>query len=145
MGPDKNSPVIMVLDKHFHANGNVFLCCCRPKMDIYDPAGNPLGKVDDPWSLCWVDQSVYNNEGVKLFTAGGCPWQLGIFCPCLAPVLFPVTNELNGQRDGMIAKRFGNRFQVQFPSGSGVNDKSLLLAMTFLLDFQYFEVQKNNN
>ena len=95
-----------------------------------------------------MDQRIFGPDGQQIYGAAGSVCQTGVFCPCLAPVEFALT-DTNGQpTDGGIAKIFGgcaeiiakvNKFRVTFPAGADPKQKMALIGCTMLIDFEYFE------
>ena len=115
---------------------------------VPDGLGQKIGHIEDPWKCCVMDQRIFGPDGQQIYGAAGSVCQTGVFCPCLAPVEFALT-DTNGQpTDGGIAKIFGgcaeivakvNKFRVTFPAGADPKQKMALIGCTMLIDFEYFE------
>ena len=74
---------------------------------VPDGLGQKIGHIEDPWKCCVMDQRIFGPDGQQIYGAAGSVCQTGVFCPCLAPVEFALT-DTNGQpTDGGIAKIFG--------------------------------------
>lgn len=149
-GATKDGPVVQSMHKPFHLQGN--WCCCRPHLDVSDGQSNPIGTVDDPWACCVMNQKLHSKDGKPLFTTSGSVWQLGMCCPCLAPVEFDVKR--NEEVVANISKlpldlcecfKKTNRFVVDFKSITDPEERRMIFASAMLADLQYFEVNKNDS
>jgi hypothetical protein len=149
-GYDQNSPVFIQMHKPFHLAGN--FPCCRPVLHISDGANMPLGRVEDPFSCCQMDQKIFDHTNQFRYGVAGTICQLGLCCPCLGDVVFNITNQA-GEPVGEIRKMFDgcgelmlhtNKFKITFPNMLTAEDRALVFSSAMLIDLQYFEVSKNN-
>ncbi|KAH3699317.1 phospholipid scramblase 2-like [Dreissena polymorpha] len=145
---DNNFQPLISVYRPFRCVGSCLWCCCLQEMDIQSPPGNTIGNVKQIWT-CWTPKyEVYDNQGQLVFTINGeC-----CYCAPCTDIFFQVT-DASGQEVGRIIKNWGgcreilggvNDFRVQFPPEMDIYKKSLLLGATFLIDFVYFERNKNN-
>eukprot|EP00747_Dinoflagellata_sp_TGD_P164414 gnl/TRDRNA2_/TRDRNA2_184321_c0_seq1.p1 gnl/TRDRNA2_/TRDRNA2_184321_c0~~gnl/TRDRNA2_/TRDRNA2_184321_c0_seq1.p1 ORF type:complete len:226 (+),score=48.76 gnl/TRDRNA2_/TRDRNA2_184321_c0_seq1:80-757(+) len=150
-GPDKMAPEVLHMHKPF---GIPCLCLCRPEFEVTLPSGTPVGKVEDPFACCTMNQHIYNDQGELVFNVDGSICQCGLCCKLCADVEFSVTDPHSGEEIGHITKpkvtcmemcKKINRFQVQFPEGCSEHDKALLVASAMLLDLAYFEENQNDD
>jgi len=145
-GQDKTGPTVMTMQKPFHLQG---CCCLRPSFEVV--ANNKIiGRVEDPWRCCYMDQQIKDANGTLMLATGGSPWQCGAFCPCCYGITFKVTKK-DGQKCGEITKMKAdcsemccgtNRFMINMISVPDETERKMLLASAMLLDLQYFETQK---
>lgn len=149
-GHDKLGTVIGQIHRSF---GLPNCCCIRPKLVVTDGQGVEIGRIDDPFKCCDMDQIVYDKDGNKVYGVAGSICQIGMCCPCCGEVKFDVTNPAD-QEVGSINKIFGgcaevmtgcNQFQCVFPTDANPQQKMVLLGATMGLDMSYFEKSKNNN
>lgn len=149
-GASKEGDVVMKMKKPFHLQGCI--CCCRPSFDLVDGAEKNIGKVEDPWRCCVMDQKIFGAGGQQVFTTSGSIWQLGMCCPCCAPVNFGVMKD--GKQVASVEKMTlscgelclkTNRFKINFDQVTDPEEKKLVLGSAMLLDLEYFEQKKNNN
>lgn len=147
LGQDKQAPLLLSMYKPCHCHAN--LCCLRPTMTISDGAGRPVGRIDDPFACCLVNQHVLNSQGEERFYVRGSCCQLGLYWAC-CDVSFDVESAASGAK-GRIQKIFDgfgeiflntNRFKIDYPPDATEEDKALLFASAMLLDLQYFEKNK---
>jgi len=148
-GSTKDGPIVQTMSKPFHCQGCCFL---RPKFDVSSPSIGGLGRVEDPFRCCLMDQQVYDKSDKLLFTTNGSICQAGICCPCCCSVDFDVLK--NGAPVGKISKQpldllecctKTNRFIIDFDKITDATEKRMLLAAAMLVDLEYFEQQKNDN
>ena len=146
-GDSKEGPEMLRFHKPFHLQGCI---CCRPSMTISDSAGKQLGRVEDPFVCCAMNQKVFDDQDKLKYNVEGSICQIGLCCPCCGDVKFDVTDAQGGS-PGVIKKLFGgcselclgtNKFKVTFPKNATEPDKSLLLGATMLVDLQYFEAKE---
>jgi len=150
-GGSKEGPVVMKMAKPFHLQGCI--CCCRPSFELFDGAGKEkIGKIEDPWRCCVMDQKIFDKTGQQVFTTSGSICQFGMCCPCCAGVSFDVKKD--GNKVAGIEKMAlscgelclkTNRFKISFDQVTDPDEKKLVLGSAMLLDLEYFEQNKNNN
>jgi len=151
-GSTKDGPTMMSMYKPFHCQG---CCCMRPEFQVFTgpkSSNNTIGKIEDPCRCCAMDQQIKDTSGNLLYSTYGSICQLGMCCPCCAPVDFQIKK---GEQDvGLISKRpmtcgecmkKTNRFTIDFPKGANPTEKQLVFAAAMLCDLEYFEQNKNDN
>ena len=127
------------------------ICClCRPEIDvILNSTGQAIGKIKHVCTVCDPIFEVYNGAGLRFIVTGSC---------CQCAIIFPSTfgkcyrGEFDilegGQPVGKITREIANMaemntdadtYVVNFPPTADANDKLLLIGLTMLLDYQYFE------
>lgn len=145
---DNQGQQLLSLDRPLRCQGSFMWCCYLQEMDIQSPPGISIGGIRQIWT-CWTPKyEVYDAQHQPLFIIEGqCCW----CAPCTDRV-FSVTDAQKGQEVGTIIKHWGgaremcggvNDFSVNFPVDLDVMQKGLLLGATFLIDFNYFEQQRN--
>ncbi|XP_053409244.1 phospholipid scramblase 2-like [Mercenaria mercenaria] len=144
---DNNMQPLIQLYRPLKCVGSCMWCCCLQEMSIMSPPGVSIGSVKQIWT-CWLPKyEVHDNQGNHLFTINGeC-----CYCACCTDIMFNVS-DAQGTEIGRITKHWGglrelcggvNDFSVQFPANMDVFQKTLLVGSTFLIDFIYFERNKN--
>lgn len=124
--------------------GNTVLHLVRPfrfffhRVDIYDARDNHLGAVQRRFSFVRRVYSILDSMGREL---------CDLFGPLLRPWTFKIRRD--GEDLGRIAKRWSGLFKegftdadnfgVEFPAGTGLTEKALLMGAVFLVDFVHFE------
>ncbi|XP_069474413.1 phospholipid scramblase 2-like isoform X2 [Ambystoma mexicanum] len=128
-----------------------FCPCCLQELEVQSPPGTTVGYVVQNWHPCLPKFTVQNErkEGV-LKISGPC-----ILCSCCADVNFEVKSLDECQAVGRISKQWSgfvkeaftdaDNFGIQFPMDLDVKIKAVLLGACFLIDFMFFEQQKNND
>ncbi|OWA53013.1 Phospholipid scramblase 2 [Hypsibius exemplaris] len=124
--------------------------CCLQTMDV-TASGQPIGFIEQEWSLCNPLFRVLNEQREPVLKIQG-PCMTCSFC---GNVEFQVLSSDGQMQVGMISKKWSglaqemftnaDNFGVHFPMDLSVDVKATLLAATFLIDFMYFENTKNNN
>ncbi|XP_060597103.1 phospholipid scramblase 2-like [Ruditapes philippinarum] len=144
---DNNWQPLIQMYRPLKCVGSFMWCCCLQEMSIMSPPGNTIGSIKQIWT-CWLPKyEVYDNQGSHIFTINGeC-----CYCACGTDINFQVS-DVTGTDVGRIIKHWGgcrelcggvNDFSVQFPANMDVFHKTILVAATFLIDFIYFEKNKN--
>ncbi|KAL4228869.1 Plscr4p [Mactra antiquata] len=146
---DNNWQPMVQLYRPFRCVGSLCWCCCLQEMDIMSPPGVTIGTVKQIWTPWSPKYGVFDQQGNQVFTINGeC-----CYCACCTDIMFPVSDASTGEEIGRIIKHWGgcrellggvNDFRVQFPAEMDIFKKTLLLGATFLIDFVYFERNKNN-
>ena len=127
-----------------------FLCCSRPRTSVTNlenGANVTLGIISKPFLYCEKGLEVYDPNSTKLYEVRGTCWQKGLLCGC-CPIeschsaQFKITNP-SGEIVGGLEKKKeqnakGDVFSLHFPKYSSKEEKALLVAATFLLDFNFF-------
>lgn len=150
----KDGPIIATYDKPWDAKGCFPLCFFkRPHFDVYDgDMGDKLGEVHDPFACCNLTQIMKNDAGDLVYKANGCCCQMGLcgLGACCA-VIFNITDDA-GQPAGKVVKDAGglmewicgmNKFHLEFPEGTSMGKKKLLIGSAMLFDVAYMELQEN--
>lgn len=91
----------MQIHKCFGVTG---CCFYRPEVILYDGLGNFVGKVEDPFKCCTMDQVIMDSDGTQIYGAAGTICQPGICCPCCGDVDFEITDAAGQPTTGKIAK-----------------------------------------
>ncbi|OWA54946.1 Phospholipid scramblase 2 [Hypsibius exemplaris] len=124
--------------------------CCLQTMDVM-ASGQPIGFIEQEWSLCKPRFRVLNAQREPVLKIQGpC-----MTCSLCRDVEFQVLSSDGQTQVGMIAKKWSglakemftnaDNYGVQFPMDLSVDVKGTLLAATFLIDFMYFDHTQNNN
>lgn len=149
-GMDHGGYKFATVDKSFSIQG---CCIFRPEFTVKNGDGEPIGRIEDPFACCVLNQKIYNASDELLYTAGGSVCQLGICCPCAGDVVFDLT-DTEDNKVGEIRKVFGGcgelllgltKFGLSFPDDADYDTRVLLLATVMGIEMQYFEQPKNNN
>ena len=128
-------------------------CLCRPEIKVV--LNNPsevVGKVNHTFTLCDPTFDLYDSTGnLKYIVSGSC-CQCAILCPNMfgkvSQGLFEIYEAGTKTPVGRITKEPANMselvtdadsYSVIFPPKANAKDKLLLMALTLLLDYQYFE------
>lgn len=150
-GKTKDDPIVQEMHKPFHCQG---CCFMRPHFDVYagKDGANKIGKIDDPFKCCQMDQQIYSKDDELLYTTQGSVCQLGMCCPVCFDVTFDILK--NENKVGEIKKPplnftecccATNRFLVDFQQIDDPEHRRMIFAAAMLLDLEYFEQQKGNN
>jgi uncharacterized protein YxjI len=110
-------------------------------LDIKDGNHNPLGSVKKKFSITSRKFIVVDTTGRELYS---------LKASHVVGRSFAVCDLRNGEREvGQIKKQWSgllqemysdaDNFGIQFPASATPNEKALLFAATFLIDFMYFE------
>lgn len=123
--------------------------CCLQKLEVSAPPGNLIGTVEQEWSVLFPRYRICNVSGDTMLRVRGplCTWS------CCGDVEFQITSadkehqvgRLTKQWTGLVKETFtdADNFGVTFPLDLDVNVKACLLALTFLIDFMFFEKAQN--
>lgn len=140
---DKAGPVLLRIKKARHLV--CFPCCSRPSAKVLDASGQPLGSVEDPFSLCNYNQNILDAEGNNRYNVNASCLQLGVVCPCCADVNFEISSagKVVGQMRRIALSMMEvfcpmTRFHMTFPKDATAEDKALLLAGHNMMDIVYF-------
>jgi len=146
-GSGKKDPALLRMYKPWHCTGCE--CFINPQMELDLPDGKKVGRIDDPFDCCNMNQQIFDADDNVRFKVTGPKCQSGICCPLCADTQFEVTDK-DDKMVGAITKpalNLGeaclqtNRFAVKFPEQCTMNDKALLVGSAMLLDLQYFDVK----
>jgi len=150
-GPSKEGEVIQTMEMPCHCSGP---CpCMRPNFTVQavgDGGGvEKIGSIDDPCHCCTMDQKVLGANDNEVFSVDGSICQMGMCCPCCAPVIFAAKK---GDRQVAGVEKLPldlsdcclktNRFIVDFGELKDPTERKLMLASAMLLDLEYFEEDK---
>ncbi|XP_053638581.1 phospholipid scramblase 1-like [Cherax quadricarinatus] len=128
--------------------------CCLQTLEVSCPStGATLGSIHQEWGFCTPMSgkfSVKNISDDTLLTIQGPCCAVG----CGSDVVFKVLTDDGSSEVGEIVKVWrgwcaealtdDENFKVTFPVDLEVQIKALLLGAAFLIDFLYFETQRNN-
>jgi len=145
-GPSNEGEVIQTMEMPFHCSG--LSRCMRPNFTV-QAGGQTIGSIDDPCHCCTMDQKVLGANGAEIFSVDGAICQMGMCCPCCAPVTFAAKKgdtQVGGVEklpmDLSDACVKTNRFIVDFGELKDPTERKLMLASAMLLDLEYFEEDK---
>ncbi|XP_052059780.1 phospholipid scramblase 2-like [Mytilus californianus] len=145
---DNNEQPLIQLYRPFRCQASLCMCCYLQEMDIMSPPGLSVGGVKQLWTPWKPKFEVHDAQNTPLFHILG---ECCFCCPC-TDITFQVVDAQKGHEIGQIIKHWGgcreicgavNDFKVTFPADLDVMKKTLLLGSTFLIDFNYFERNKN--
>uniref|UniRef100_A0A8C6UCZ6 Phospholipid scramblase n=1 Tax=Neogobius melanostomus TaxID=47308 RepID=A0A8C6UCZ6_9GOBI len=124
--------------------------CCLQEMEIQSPNGVPIGYVVQNWHPLLPKFTVMDAaRSAQLKIKGPC-------CAyrCSSDVVFQVLSRDEENLVGQISKQWAgflqealtdaDNFGISFPMDLNVRVKALLLGAVFLIDFMYFETNKNS-
>lgn len=144
---DNNMQPLIRVDRPFRCQASFMWCCYLQEMDIQSPPGVSIGTVKQLWTPWKPRFEVLDSQGQQNFIIEGeC-----CFCLPCRDIIFKVTDPKE-QEIGEIIKHWGgcreilgavNDFKVTFPAQLDVFKKALLLGAVFLIDFNYFERNRN--
>merc|ERR1712066_288401 len=152
-GATKEGPIAMAMHKPFHCQG---CCFMRPQFQVFSgvkESNQRIGTIEDPFRCCMMDQQIKDNKNTLVYSTYGSICQLGMCCPCCAPIDFQIKKP-GGQDVGLISKRpltcfeactKTNRFTIDFPKDADAAQRKLVFAAAMLADLEYFEQNKNDN
>ncbi|XP_072180162.1 phospholipid scramblase 1-like [Diadema setosum] len=118
--------------------------CCLMSAMVQSPGGYVLGYTRQKWSFCGATFSISGREDRQLATMESeC-------CPCRCCTSMDITILSRVGQEGAITKRWGGRkhyvnmdhefFTLQFPAGSDLRTKAVLMGAAFLADYMFFEM-----
>jgi hypothetical protein len=130
------------------------LCFGRPglKVSYVENGKNQyLGRIKDTWGFCSLILQIFDEDNSLKYTieAWCCQCGLNFDCPmdCCHDVGFYVRDgmgktlaTIEKKRQGCTAPKMDrkNNFAVRFPEKASKEDKALIMAAAFLLDYRYF-------
>jgi len=148
---DMANNLVLKVTRPFSCMPSLCNCCCMPTMQVQNgQTGVQIGDIRMSWSACGAN-NWFPNE-FTLYDAVGAP-----FCTCHSPCCEPWTFNImqNEQIVGQISKKFSglakelftdaDNFGCAFPPTANAEQRAVVLALVFLLDFCYFEDNNNNN
>ena len=150
LGNHKSGPQLATFHKDLHLNLCFFFM--RPAMTL-EIGGVAGGSVYDPCACCVVNQQVKNANGELAYIITGSVFQCAAMCPCF-DMHFDILKPGSEAPVGAVDKIFNgceelmlnvNKFRILFPEDATNEQKCLLVGAVMLLDFCYFEKEKNNN
>ena len=128
-------------------------CLCRPEINVMlSGSGQNIGKILHTFTCCDPTFDLYDSTGnIKYIVTGNC-CQCALLCPGMLGKtdrgLFDILEAGTNARVGTITKEpaslselvtDADTYIVTFPANATPNDKFLLMGLTLLLDYQYFE------
>ncbi|XP_034106883.1 phospholipid scramblase 2 isoform X1 [Drosophila albomicans] len=122
--------------------------CCLQTMEVSAPPGNPIGSIEQEWSICSPSFRILNHLGDTVLRIEG-PFCTFSLC---GDVEFNIVS-LTGEKVGKISKQWSGLareiftdadfFGITFPLDLDVRMKAVLLGATFLIDAMFFEKSGN--
>lgn len=134
---------------------SISMCCLfRPEIFLTLSEGNAkIGTVYSLFSLCTPEFEVYDGKDQLKYIATANCCQFGLlcsksFCGKLSEALFEIHNPKNMKVIGTITKQCANfaelftdadSYVINFPINANAYDKLLIIALSLLIDYKYFE------
>ncbi|KAJ7990675.1 hypothetical protein DPEC_G00302860 [Dallia pectoralis] len=130
-------------------------CCCFPcclqELEVQSPPGIPIGYVVQEWHPYLPKFTAQNDRReTQLKIRGPC-----VACRCYSDVNFEVNSpdeslavgKISKQWSGMMQEVFtdADHFGISFPMDLDVKMKAVMLGACFLIDFMYFESNKDRD
>ncbi|KAJ3665705.1 hypothetical protein Zmor_001191 [Zophobas morio] len=125
--------------------------CCLQTIEVSAPPGNPIGSVEQEWSIFYPTFAVKNANGDTVLRIEG-PF---FTCSCGNDVNFRITSGDGSEEIGKITKQWSgwvreaftdaDFFGITFPMDLDVKMKTVLLGGLFLIDMMFYETKQNNN
>ena len=134
-------------------------CCCRPEITVsINSTKKIVGKAVHIWTCCDPTFECYDEKGhLKYIVTASC-CQCILLCPGMIGKSyegqFDILDPSNNQPIGNIIKEpatlsemvtDADSYTVNFPANANAYDKMLLMGLTILADYQYFETNASNN
>ena len=134
-------------------------CCCRPEITVsINSTKKVVGKAVHIWTCCDPTFECYDGKGhLKYIVTASC-CQCILLCPGMIGKSyegqFDILDPSNNQPIGNIIKEpatlsemvtDADSYTVNFPANANAYDKMLLMGLTILADYQYFETNASNN
>lgn len=135
------------------------MCCCRPEITITLNGTNSLvGKSVHIFTCCDPTFELYTAKGqLKYIVSADC-CQCILLCPGMIGKTyqgeFDIIDAVSNQAVGKIIKEpasfaemvtDADSYTVNFPINANAYDKLMLMGLTIMADYQYFETNANNN
>ncbi|XP_064615196.1 phospholipid scramblase 2-like [Liolophura sinensis] len=146
---DNQGQQLIKLDRPCRCQGSCCWCCYLQEMDIQSPPGVVVGKIEEIWTCVTPKYVIKDGTGQVIFNIlGDC-----CYCKCCTDVVFKIfEGETQNNQIGEIIKHWGgcreifggvNDFRLKMPQNLDIMKKIILLGSLFLVDFMYFEHNKN--
>ena len=134
-------------------------CFCRPEITIsINSTKKVVGKAIHIWTCCDPTFECYDGKGhLKYLVSANC-CQCILLCPGMIGKSyegqFDILDPTSNQAIGNIIKEpatfsemvtDADSYTVNFPPNANAYDKLLLMGLTILADYQYFETNSSNN
>ena len=134
-------------------------CLCRPEMVLSLQSNKQrVGRARYECTLCDPTFHIYDESDILRYIITGSCCQCGLmctnnFCGKFSEVTFDIYNP-NGNKSGKIMKQRASgaeyitdadSYEVVFPQDACAKDKILLTAVGHLIDYQYFELDANDD
>lgn len=132
-------------------------CCSRPSAKIVDGGdgtgnGPVIGRIEDPCTLCSMNNDIYDANGQQLYHVEATCCQLGWLCPCCADFRMEVQeHQKGGKQVGEITRTTlscyelccpGMRYGIKFPAHSSHEQRILLMGSQMMMDTVYLVAQQ---
>ena len=144
--------------------------CCLSEISVEDGRGRNIGHAKEACAnlleCCpakvhmWGPGQTPENGEAEYLVKGPCPCWMDFIgkCPCRGPLTFDVTNVKTNRKVGAVSNVpngcckmcFTNAddYEVDYENEATPQERGVLLALTFMLDFKFFEAKqekRNNN
>ena len=133
-------------------------CFCRPEVTITFTGSNAIvGKVVHIYTLCDPTFELYTKKGIlKYIVTASCCQCIFLFPGMIGKSYegeFDIIDIISNQPVGKIIKEpasmselviDADSYTINFPPNATANDKLLLMGLTIMMDYQYFETNANN-
>ena len=133
-------------------------CFCRPEITItINSTKNVVGKATHIWTCCDPTFECYDAKGLLKYIVTASCCQCILLCPGMIGKSyagqFDILDPSNNQPIGSIIKEpatfsemvtDADSYTVNFPVNANAFDKLLLMGLTILADYQYFESNSSN-
>jgi len=134
-------------------------CFCRPEITIsINSTKKVVGKATHIWTCCDPTFECYDGKGhLKYIVSANC-CQCILLCPGMIgksyegqfDILDPASNKAIGniiKEPATFSEMVtdADSYTVNFPPNANAYDKLLLMGLTILADYQYFETNSSNN
>ena len=136
------------------------LCLCRPEINVTLTEGNQfLGKIVHACSVCDPVFHVYDSSNALKYIVTASCCQCGLLfgktiCGKLSEVEFSILEPSNENPVGSVVRKVADNaelvtdadsYELIFPVNATQIDKMLLTALGLMIDYQYFEVDANED
>ena len=133
-------------------------CCCRPEVEITMTGTNKIvGKGLHIFTCCDPTFELYTAKGKLKFIVTASCCQCILLCPGMIGKCyegeFDIIDAVSNQPVGKIVKEpasmaelvtDADSYTVNFPANANAYDKLLLMGLTIMIDYQYFETNASD-
>eukprot|EP01012_Entosiphon_sulcatum_P050468 TRINITY_DN69301_c0_g1_i1.p1 TRINITY_DN69301_c0_g1~~TRINITY_DN69301_c0_g1_i1.p1 ORF type:complete len:254 (-),score=39.36 TRINITY_DN69301_c0_g1_i1:61-780(-) len=133
---------------------------CLTEMTVSDGNGREVGKLDEECSnllfCCPVRANATDGSGNAMFAVKGptpCWMHMCMQCPCRGAYDFEILNgevpfgKIQNVPNGCCKMCLTNadEYSLQFPQSATAQQRAMILATVFLLDYSFFESKQDDN